>query len=64
MKWRILVTLSIAELLGMALWFSASAVTPALEVEWQLSDSGKAVDYVGSNRLCSRRFFKCPFEFV
>src|SRR3989304_6803439 len=42
MKWRILVLLSIAELLGMALWFSASAVSPALEVEWQLSDSGKA----------------------
>src|SRR3989337_3482292 len=42
MKWRILVLLSIAELLGMALWFSASAVTPALEVEWQLSNSGKA----------------------
>jgi len=42
MKWRILVLLSIAELLGMALWFSASAVTPTLETEWHLSDSGKA----------------------
>lgn len=42
MKWRILATLSIAELLGMALWFSATSITPALEVEWQLSDSGKA----------------------
>ncbi|MGH7808375.1 MAG: MFS transporter [Thermodesulfobacteriota bacterium] len=42
MKWKILVALSIAELLGMALWFSASAITPTLTVEWQLSDSGKA----------------------
>jgi MFS family permease len=42
MKWRILVALSIAELLGMALWFSASAITPTLTVEWQLSNSGKA----------------------
>jgi len=27
------------ELLGMSLWFSASAVVPALRVEWGLSDS-------------------------
>jgi MFS family permease len=31
--------LSFAELLGMSLWFSASAVVPALRVEWNLSDS-------------------------
>ena len=31
--------LSLAELLGMSLWFSASAVVPALRVEWNLSDS-------------------------
>lgn len=42
MKWRILGVLSIAELLGMVLWFSASAITPTLASEWQLSDSGKA----------------------
>jgi MFS family permease len=42
MKWRILGALSIAELLGMVLWFSASAITPTLASEWQLSDSGKA----------------------
>jgi MFS family permease len=42
MKWRILIALSIAELLGMALWFSASAITPNLEMEWHLGDSGKA----------------------
>lgn len=31
--------LSAAELLGMSLWFSASAVVPALKLEWRLSDS-------------------------
>lgn len=29
-KWRTLLLLSLAELLGMAVWFSASAVVPAL----------------------------------
>ena len=38
-RWRALVLLSLAELLGMSLWFSASAVVPALRVEWNLSDS-------------------------
>ena len=42
MKWRILFALSIAELLGMTLWFSATAVTPALAVEWQLSEGDRA----------------------
>jgi MFS family permease len=37
-RWRILVLLSAAELMGMSLWFSGSAVVPALKVEWQLSD--------------------------
>src|SRR6476660_5022290 len=41
-KWRILTWLALAELLGMAVWFSASAVVPALSIEWTLSDSGKA----------------------
>ena len=36
-RWRALTLLSIAELLGMALWFSGSAVVPALSREWQLS---------------------------
>jgi MFS family permease len=31
--------LSLAELLGMSLWFSAAAVVPSLRVEWNLSDS-------------------------
>ena len=38
-KWRALVLLSIAELFGMALWFSGSAVVPALSREWNLSSS-------------------------
>jgi MFS family permease len=38
-RWRALVLLSLAELLGMSLWFSASAVVPALRVEWNLSAS-------------------------
>ena len=38
-KWRALVLLSLAELLGMALWFSGSAVVPALSHEWNLSTS-------------------------
>ena len=36
-QWRALVLLSIAELLGMALWFTGSAVVPALASEWKLS---------------------------
>ncbi len=36
-KWRVLVALSIAELLALSLWFSASAVVPQLTAEWQLS---------------------------
>ena len=42
MRWRILFALSVAELLGMALWFSASAVTPTLTAEWQLDDAGRS----------------------
>src|SRR5215204_7413807 len=38
-RWRALTLLSAAELLGMALWFSGSAVVPALSTEWQLSPS-------------------------
>jgi MFS family permease len=40
--WRALVYLSIAELFALSLWFSATAVLPALSSEWQLSDSGRA----------------------
>jgi MFS family permease len=38
-RWRALSLLAAAELLGMALWFSGSAVVPALTREWTLSDS-------------------------
>lgn len=41
-KWRILLLLSLAELLAMAVWFSASAVVPTLTSAWQLSASGRA----------------------
>jgi MFS family permease len=38
-RWRALVLLAVAELLAMSLWFSASAVVPALRAEWRLSES-------------------------
>ena len=38
-RWWALGLLSLAELLGMSLWFSASAVVPALKIEWHLDDS-------------------------
>src|SRR5688572_3161231 len=41
-KWRTLLLLSLAELLAMVVWFSASAVTSDLAALWQLDDSGKA----------------------
>jgi MFS family permease len=41
-KWSILLLLALAELLAMAVWFSASAVVPALTAAWSLDDSGRA----------------------
>ncbi len=41
-KWRTLLLLSLAELMAMAVWFSASAVVPALTETWNLTDSGRA----------------------
>lgn len=41
-KWRTLLLLAFAELLGMSVWFSASAVVPALTQAWSLNDSGRA----------------------
>jgi MFS family permease len=41
-RWRALAYLSMAELLALALWFSATAVMPALSREWQLGDGGRA----------------------
>ena len=41
-RWRALAYLSIAELLALSLWFSATAVLPALAREWNLGDGGQA----------------------
>ncbi|MBI1258978.1 MAG: MFS transporter [Chloroflexi bacterium] len=41
-KWRTLLILALAELLAMAVWFSASAVVPALTQSWQLDPSGQS----------------------
>lgn len=41
-KWPTLIVLSLATLLGMSVWFSASAVVPALTQIWRLADSGQA----------------------
>src|SRR4051812_18217984 len=41
-KWRNLTLLAAAELLAMALWFSASAVVPQLTAEWRLTEAQKA----------------------
>ena len=41
-RWRQLAVLSLAELLALSLWFSASAVLPALRREWALGDGGGA----------------------
>lgn len=41
-KWRHLTLLAIAELLAMAMWFSASAVVPQLTAEWDLTSQQQA----------------------
>jgi len=41
-RWRALAYLSIAELLALSLWFSTTAVLPALSREWHLGDGGRA----------------------
>jgi MFS family permease len=38
-RWRMLVLLALAELLGMSLWFAASAVSAQFGARWQLSAS-------------------------
>ena len=38
-RWRMLALLATAELLGMALWFTGSAVGPTLATLWSLSPS-------------------------
>jgi MFS family permease len=41
-RWPQLALLSAAELMALSLWFSASAVLPALTSEWKLGDAGRA----------------------
>src|SRR4029079_10909422 len=41
-KWPTISLLLVAELLAMGVWFSASAVAPALASLWRLDDSGRA----------------------
>ena len=41
-RWRVLALLAIAELLGMSLWFAASAVSPQLRAIWGLTMSEAA----------------------
>lgn len=41
-KWRTLLWLALAELLVMSVWFSASAIIPALTVTWRLNEAGQA----------------------
>ena len=41
-RWRVLALLGFAELLGMSLWFAASAVTPQLRAIWGLTTSEAA----------------------
>jgi MFS family permease len=41
-RWRMLALLSVAELLGMSLWFAASAISPQLAQRWSLSTSETA----------------------
>src|SRR5690606_10476540 len=38
-RWRMLALLSVAQLLGMSLWFAGNAVAPALAERWGLSGS-------------------------
>jgi len=41
-KRRTILMLSLAELFGMSVWFSASAVVPSLSSDWNLGASGQA----------------------
>jgi MFS family permease len=41
-RWRQLALLATIELLAMALWFSASAIAPALKTRWGLADGAEA----------------------
>ena len=49
-RWRALFSLSVAELLALSLWFSASAILPALAREWHLGDAGAAALTIAVHR--------------
>ena len=36
-RWRMLAVIGCAELLGMSLWFAATAIAPELSARWQLT---------------------------
>lgn len=38
-RWRVLALLALAELLGMSIWFAATAVAPILQSRWALDDT-------------------------
>ena len=42
MNWRVILLLSLAELLVMSLWFSATAVAPALQAHWDIGGAQAA----------------------
>ena len=42
MNWRVIFLLSLAELLVMSLWFSATAVAPALQAHWSIGSAQAA----------------------
>lgn len=42
-RWRMLVLLALAELLGMSLWFAGSAAAPLLRQQWALTDAQVAL---------------------
>jgi len=48
-RWRMLVLLATAELLGMSLWFAGSAVAAQLQQRWGLTGSQSD----GSRRPCN-----------
>jgi MFS family permease len=41
-KWRIITILCLSELLGMSVWFSATAIVPALITDWALTGADVA----------------------
>jgi MFS family permease len=53
-RWRMLALLAAAELLGMSLWFAASAVSPLLAARWSLSpgETGWLTTVVQAGFVC------------